>query len=123
MHTETNKEEPDAKRWLWKTWANIQRLRRDGVPLCGMTWYSLTDQVDWDTALCGDNGHVNPLGLYDLDRNIRPVGRAYQKLIRQWKDLPLLPNGPLTLVGHWGDAWDSRKVPSDRQEEGSRAAG
>ena len=88
-----------------------------------MTWYSLTDQVDWDTALCGENGHVNALGLYDLDRNIRPVGRAYQKLIRQWKDLPLLPNGPLTLVGHWGDAWDSRKVPSDRQEEGSPAGG
>jgi len=114
MHTETNKEEPDAKRWLWKTWANIQRLRRDGVPLCGMTWYSLTDQVDWDTALCGDNGNVNPLGLYDLGRNIRPVGRAYQKLIRQWKGLPLLPNGPLTWVGHWGDAWNSGKVRPGR---------
>src|SRR5207248_626928 len=44
MHTETNSEEPHAERWLWKMWTNIQRLRRDGVPLCGMTWYSLTDQ-------------------------------------------------------------------------------
>jgi hypothetical protein len=103
MHTETNKEEPDADRWLWKTWANIQRLRVDGVPLCGMTWYSLTDQVDWDTALREENGHVNPLGLYDLDRNLRPVGKAYQELIRQWSDTPLLPNGPLTLTGPWGD--------------------
>jgi Beta-glucosidase/6-phospho-beta-glucosidase/beta-galactosidase len=51
MHTETNLAEPGAERWLWKTWANIQRLRQDGVPVCGMTWYSLTDQVDWDTAL------------------------------------------------------------------------
>jgi beta-glucosidase len=121
MHTETNKEEPDAKRWLWKTWANIQRLRHDGVPLCGMTWYSLTDQVDWDTALCEDNGHVNPLGLYDLDRNLRPVGHAYQKLIRQWRDMPLLPNGPLTLVGHWGDAWE--RSGRAHQEERSRAEG
>ena len=80
MHTETNQYEPDAERWLWKTWANIQRLRHDGVPLCGMTWYSLTDQVDWDTALREDNGNVNALGLYDLDRNIRPVGRAYKNL-------------------------------------------
>jgi beta-glucosidase len=106
MHTETNKEEPDAVRWLWKTWANVQQLRRDGVPLCGMTWYSLTDQVDWDTCLTGNNGRVNPLGLYDLERKLRPVGRAYQKLIEQWKNIPLLPNGPLTLKGHWGEAFD-----------------
>jgi beta-glucosidase/6-phospho-beta-glucosidase/beta-galactosidase len=101
MHTETNKAEPDAERWLWKIWANVQRLRRDGVPLIGMTWYSLTDQVDWDTALREANGTVNALGLYDLDRKLRPVGTAYQELVRQWCDVPLLPNGPLTLVGHW----------------------
>jgi beta-glucosidase/6-phospho-beta-glucosidase/beta-galactosidase len=99
MHTETNKEEPDSERWLWKTWANVQRLRRDGVPLVGMTWYSLTDQVDWDTALRENNGRVNALGLYDLDRKLRPVGEAYKRLIDQWCDVPLLPNGPLTLLG------------------------
>ncbi|HXI17814.1 MAG TPA: family 1 glycosylhydrolase [Chloroflexota bacterium] len=101
MHTETNKTEPDSERWLWKTWANVQRLRRDGVPLVGMTWYSLTDQVDWDTALREDNGTINALGLYDLDRKIRPVGVAYKRLIEQWCDVPLLPNGPLTLIGQW----------------------
>ena len=57
------------------------------MPLVGFTWYSLTDQVDWDTALREDNNRVNPLGLYDLDRNIRPVGRSYKKLISQWKDI------------------------------------
>ena len=101
MHTETNLIEPDSERWLWKTWANVQRLRHDGVPLVGMTWYSLTDQVDWDTALREDNGRVNALGLYDLDRKVRPVGRAYKELIQQWADVPLLPNGPLTLLGRW----------------------
>jgi beta-glucosidase len=104
MHTETNKAEPDAERWLWKTWTNIQRLRQDGVPLCGMTWYSLTDQVDWDTALRENNGTVNPLGLYDLNRKIRPVGEAYKRLVEQWHDTPILPNGPLTLVGQWNMA-------------------
>jgi beta-glucosidase/6-phospho-beta-glucosidase/beta-galactosidase len=114
MHTETNKAEPDAERWLWKTWANVQRLRRDGVPLCGMTWYSLTDQVDWDTALREANGRVNALGLFDLDRKIRPVGKAYKELVRQWSDVPLLPNGPLTLIGHWdvaGHADDETQAP------------
>ena len=58
------------------------RVRNDGVPMVGFTWYSLTDQVDWDTALREENGHVNPLGLYDLDRKIRPVGRAYKQADR-----------------------------------------
>lgn len=113
MHTETNRTEPEAERWLWKTWANIQRLRYEGVPLCGMTWYSLTDQVDWDTALREENGNVNSVGLYDLDRNIRAVGRAYQKLIRQWGFTPLLPNGPLTFIGRWNLATEQTGGQSD----------
>ena len=44
----------------------MHRLRQDGVPIMGFTWYSLTDQVDWDTALREDNGTVNECGLYDL---------------------------------------------------------
>jgi hypothetical protein len=55
------------------------------VPIVGFTWYSLTDQVDWDSALRENNGTVNPLGLYDLDRTIRPVGTAFQQLIRDWQ--------------------------------------
>jgi len=42
--------------------------------------------VDWDTALREDNGRVNPLGLYDLNRKIRPVGRAFKELVEQWRD-------------------------------------
>ena len=63
------------------------RLRQLGVPMLGFTWYSLTDQVDWDSALREVNGRVNPRGLYDLDRRIRPVGRAYQRLIAEWGEV------------------------------------
>jgi beta-glucosidase/6-phospho-beta-glucosidase/beta-galactosidase len=87
MHTETNIAEPHSVSWLWKEWANMHRLQQDGVPIVGFTWYSLTDQVDWDTALREDNGNVNPLGLVDLDRQLRPVGAAYKELISQWKDI------------------------------------
>ena len=85
MHTETNIKEPGAVNWLQKQWANVYRLRQDGVPIIGFTWYSLTDQVDWDTALREDAGRVNPLGLYDLERKIRPVGAAYKEIIEEWK--------------------------------------
>ena len=91
MHTETNLNEGatggEAVEWLWKQWANVLRVRNSGVPTLGFTWYSLTDQVDWDTALREENDRVNPLGLYDLDRNIRPVGRAYKTLIEEWEEV------------------------------------
>src|SRR3954447_2568789 len=88
MHTETNiKDAARAPEWLKKEWVNLHRLKQDGVPIVGFTWYSLTDQIDWDTALRENNGRVNECGLYDLDRRIRPVGEAYRTLIRQWREI------------------------------------
>ena len=100
MHTETNLDEgprgDEAELWLRKQWANVLRVRNDGLPIVGFTWYSLTDQVDWDTALRESAGRVNPRGLYDLDRNIRPVGRAYHDLICEWRDV--LPTQSIVLA-------------------------
>ncbi|MDB5416009.1 MAG: glycoside hydrolase family 1 [Rubritepida sp.] len=100
MHTETNLAQgplgTEAVDWLWKQWANVLRVRNNGVPIVGFTWYSLTDQIDWDTALREKNNHVNPLGLYDLDRKIRPVGEAYKKLIADWRDV--LPTQSMCLT-------------------------
>jgi beta-glucosidase/6-phospho-beta-glucosidase/beta-galactosidase len=91
MHTETNfRQGPrgdEAVFWLWKEWANVLRVRNDGIPVLGFTWYSLTDQVDWDCALREEHGTVNPLGLYDLDRRIRPVGKAFKKIVAEWSDV------------------------------------
>lgn len=96
MHTETNlKDAGRSWNWLWKQWANVFRLRQDGVPILGFTWYSLTDQMDWDSALRDDAGHVCEVGLCDLNRNVRRVGREYQKLIAQWQDM--LPTGSDSL--------------------------
>lgn len=94
FHTETNrKDENDASRWLWKEWFNILTLRGDGLPILGFTWYSFFDQTDWDVELREDNHRVNPMGLYDLDRKIRPVGQTYRQIIRDWQSA--LPAQPL----------------------------
>ena len=99
MHTETNLDQgpggDEAVRWLHKEWANVLRVRNDGVPIVGFTWYSLTDQVDWDCALREARGRVNPRGLYDLDRRPRPVGVAYRELIGEWRDV--LPTRSVVL--------------------------
>ena len=100
MHTETNMRQgptgQEAVQWLWKEWANVLRIRNVGIPTVGFTWYSLTDQMDWDTALREQNNRVHPVGLYDLDRKIRPVGTAYKKLIDDWREI--LPASSLCLV-------------------------
>jgi hypothetical protein len=115
MHTETNIQQgpkgDEAVYWLWKEWANVLRLRNDGIPIVGFTWYSLTDQVDWDIALREKRGTVNPLGLYDLDRNIRPVGRAYKQLIEDWREV--LPTQSVCLRIHVS-------FPSQYRSEGDR---
>jgi len=90
MHTETNNrdegdKEKDARVWLEKQWSNLIRLKADGVPILGFTWYSLVDQVDWDSSLSKDAGKVNRYGLFDLERRIRPVGKTYRDLIRIWR--------------------------------------
>jgi beta-glucosidase/6-phospho-beta-glucosidase/beta-galactosidase len=102
MHTETNLVEgpngDEAERWLWKQWAGVMRLKSEGVPVLGFTWYSLTDHIDWDVALRERNGRVNPLGLFDLDRNIRTVGRAYKRLIEAWRPVLSAQDSCLRLL-------------------------
>jgi beta-glucosidase/6-phospho-beta-glucosidase/beta-galactosidase len=88
MHTETNRDQGpegnEACAWLERQWALVRGLKRAGVVVTGFTWYSVTDQVDWNIELREQRKVVNPRGLFDLDRNIRPVGRAFGKLIADW---------------------------------------
>ena len=89
MHTETNKMDADgAPRWLWRQWHNVQLLANDGVPLVGFTWYSLTDQIDWNIAMSEAIGIVFPVGLFDLNREARTVGLSYKHLIDLYRDQP-----------------------------------
>jgi beta-glucosidase/6-phospho-beta-glucosidase/beta-galactosidase len=131
MHTETNLCQgpvgDEAVMWLRKEWANVLRVRNDGVPIVGFTWYSLTDQVDWDSALRENNGTVNALGLYDLDRRIRPVGEAYAKLIRDWRQV--LPTQsvclqvPIVMPSEHEEGWARRqRMQAYRSRKANTAA-
>ncbi|WP_109370403.1 MULTISPECIES: family 1 glycosylhydrolase [unclassified Massilia] len=102
MHTETNQvEKRNAVFWLERQWANVLRLRQEGYPIIGFTWYSLTDQVDWDIDLRELRGHVVENGLFDMGRQIRRAGEEYRRIIRDWSDVlagGLQPEcGPETL--------------------------
>ena len=96
FHTETNTFDPDqAPEWLWKQWVNILGMRYDGVPVLGFTWYSLTDQIDWDSQLAEKNGHVNACGLYDLERRPRTVARDMRSLVESFGRISVMPHAEL----------------------------
>jgi len=122
MHTETNIVEgpngDEAVNWLWKEWANVLRVRNAGVPTVGFTWYSLTDQTDWDTALREKNNRVHPVGLYDLNREIRAVGRSYKQLIADWRDV--LPTQSICLNVPVVRPSEYRDPMAERQMEDAR---
>jgi len=98
MHTETNQKSNDAVVWLWRQWQNLLYMRERGVPVLGFTWYSLIDQVDWDTELREANNRVNPFGLYDMDRKIRPVGEAYKQIIKEYTDISVVPRSEILSI-------------------------
>ena len=89
MHTETNRTAKHAVEWLWKEWMNLLRLREDGVPIIGFTWFGLLDMKDWDTALTKMRGTVNKVGLYTLARKPRKVAREYRRLVEEYSHLPI----------------------------------
>ena len=79
---ETNTTDDQAVAWFTELWNDTVRLFDDGVPVGGFCWYSLTDQVDWDTALREPNDRVNPLGLVDVDRRRRAIATPYEAVAR-----------------------------------------
>ena len=74
--------------WLAETWNDTVEMRDAGLPIRGFCWYSLTDQVDWEIALGKAIGNVDPVGLFDLNRDIRSVGLTYKRLIDMHMDQP-----------------------------------
>jgi len=81
FHCETNRVSRHAVSWMEEQWSDILQLRASGVPVNGFTWYSLTDQIDWQYALRVERNHLHPVGLYDLNRRPRPVAQRYREII------------------------------------------
>ncbi len=87
FHCETYRVNGMAVSWLRTQWSEVLSLRADGIPVHGFTWYSLTDQIDWQHGLRIERDDLHPVGLYDLNRRIRPVGVAFKEIISAYKPL------------------------------------
>lgn len=74
--------------WLDQLTAVLATLRQEGRPARGLCWYSRGDQFDWQTALTNPVGAVTEVGLFDVDRNARPVAARFAELAERSPTLP-----------------------------------
>ena len=103
MLTETNAVDcghGESSRWLQQTWSQAHHLRQQGVPMIGFTWYSLTDQIDWDIAIVEIRGNVTANGLCTLDRKLREVGRVFRTVAKNNVHAQLIQGVPTGLLTH-----------------------
>jgi beta-glucosidase/6-phospho-beta-glucosidase/beta-galactosidase len=82
--TETGAPGADEQKvaWLERIVAGVREVRGEGVPVIGITWWGLLDQVDWGSNLRRFDYQIDPTGLYRLDwregeqgRTLEPEGR------------------------------------------------
>jgi hypothetical protein len=66
--------------WLTVLTGGLDRLSDAGLPVRGICWYSRGDQFDWQTALAQPVGAVTEVGLFDVERQRRPVADAFARL-------------------------------------------
>jgi beta-glucosidase len=106
--------------WLSRMVAQARTVRAEGVPLIGLTWWGLIDQVDWSHELRRFHHDVDPTGLYELrwrDGRWRetdpPEDPATGSRVRR---LERVPTGAL-------EAWRDLAFASTRETVGELAPG
>jgi beta-glucosidase len=81
MLSETSRVASGAVEWLGEQWHETARLALAGVPVNGFTWFPLGDVIDWRHALREKRGDIDPIGLYNMNREAHSVAAAYAGLI------------------------------------------
>jgi beta-glucosidase/6-phospho-beta-glucosidase/beta-galactosidase/glycosyltransferase involved in cell wall biosynthesis len=139
MVTETSVDGPPISReiWLQTMTDGIKQLREEGIPLTGMIWWPVFDQIDWDGALLHRIGKLHRVGLFTLDRQPdgtlkrteTPLAKAYRSLVESGDEhvgklefiaLPVQSEDPqlpplLTDASQWINA---QIAPAARQNDG-----
>jgi beta-glucosidase/6-phospho-beta-glucosidase/beta-galactosidase len=69
IFTETGAPGDDALKqwWLQRIIGGVREARAEGVPVIGITWWGLIDQVDWGSNLRRFDYQIDATGLYRLE--------------------------------------------------------
>ena len=56
--------------------------------------------MDWDTQLAEKNDRVNTCGLYDLDRQPRPVAAEFRAMLQEFGRITIMPHAEMLHTTH-----------------------
>jgi beta-glucosidase/6-phospho-beta-glucosidase/beta-galactosidase/glycosyltransferase involved in cell wall biosynthesis len=89
MLTETSIDGKPINREIWLDTIidHVRRLREEGIPMLGMFWWPMIDQVDWDGALTHRIGKIHQVGLITLSRQSNgTLARSATPLVKQFRE-------------------------------------
>ena len=113
----------DRASWLKYTLEQCETARAAGAPIEGYCWFPFIDSMDWDTLLARADRHIDPVGVYWLDDQLKrqrsqmsdayalAAGGASSEALPAYQFQPPLDRwlrGLLPQMSHW--AWQE---PSD----------
>ena len=88
LFAETGAPGDDATKiaWLDRLIGQVRAARESGVPVIGITWWGLTDQVDWGSGLRRRNYEIDPTGLYSLEWVGERLERVPTETLARWNE-------------------------------------
>jgi len=93
LFAETGAPGDDATKtaWLDRLVEQVRSARADGVPVIGITWWGLIDQVDWGSGLRRRDYEIDPTGLYSLSWTDGRLERMPTRTLERWTDYTRRP--------------------------------
>jgi beta-glucosidase/6-phospho-beta-glucosidase/beta-galactosidase len=87
LFAETGAPGDDATKiaWMDRLVREVRAARADGVPVIGITWWGLIDQVDWGSGLRRRNYEIDPTGLYALRWEGERLERVPTEALDRWR--------------------------------------
>ncbi len=114
----------DREIWLETTLNDIKRLRQEGVPMLGLIWWPLLDQLDWDGALTHRIGKIHRVGIYTLNRQpdgvLKRMPTSLVKMLRQAMAQNDESIGALESIAHPAQVEDEQLPPLGEWETPTR---
>jgi hypothetical protein len=82
IHTEINAWPEFAGSMCLLTYDALSKLRNEGYPILGMTWYGDEYQVGWHQGLIGPRGfEETPVGLH-YKGEMQPVAQMFKDMVK-----------------------------------------
>jgi len=103
MLTETSYygDECERLQWLEQTINDVRKLRSEGVPMIGYTWWPLVDHIDWDGAMLHQIGRIHNVGIYQLQRESSgELTRHATALTQQYQNIMARGNEVVGEINH-----------------------